>query len=227
VIWLAGAAHAALVAADHHGFADAAGLSWASTLVVDSADDLVLATPIAAGDLVDLRGATAVYDGDRVVRLVPHALGIVVRIRQDADEPLRPPLVLDATAVQELGLDGMTFEPDPSLGLQKRIGRWASPSIGRAERSAAHERLVAQERIQGLAETPHRDVLICADRMFPDGLAGEIRPPGAVPAAVVFGAVVLTGGLFVVGIVGYRVLDRFTRRERIQAWFDDETAVGG
>jgi hypothetical protein len=220
---LMGVAYAGLVGADHHGRLGADGLlQWESTLVVKGHAPLALATPVREDQLVDLRGADPVWDEKRLVTLVPRSTVIVLESRQAAGDGLRPPLIVDSEAVQEVGVDGQAFDPAPSAGLERRIGGWVTSDVGRIEREVARDALRDGQRSAGLDRTPRRGLVLRVDGPRPDGIAGELRVAGAIQPLVVVAASLVALGVLAAGWVGYSRLEALARRERIQAYFESE-----
>ena len=206
-------AHAAVLAVDHRGRPEGSGIAWTSTLRLEGRDPVRLASPIPRDEVLEIGTATADWDGDRLVGLHPRGeTTLVIETFQPNRDGARPALVLDRVAPQQISLEEMRFEPDPSLGVTDRVGWSGVQAIGRSERSDAF-------RFLGRAwKHRHGATVVIVDRPTPT-LAGKIEPAGRVPFQVVAGAVAaavaLLGCLFGV----HRVLDAFARKKRIEAYF--------
>lgn len=211
--WWAGLAHAAVLGVDHHGHVEADRVVWETT-IVGTGDPIVLATPIVRGRVTTVIGGDEQWDREQLVGVVRSDRTVFLTSWHPANEGLRPPLVLDPEALQQVVVDGHRFVADPELGWVDRVGWTSGPSIGSAERTRLKRVLqtvdVRQPRI-GTA-------IFRVDRPAPSGLDGVLVPSGGVTR----GALVVAGGAAMVGIgvlvAGYRWLERRARAERLASY---------
>lgn len=150
-------------AALHHGAIGKSSLAWSSTFVLDLGADQAtasepwrvrLATPLPDGEtLTGPEGVSAITEGGRIVGL--HVDGTAVSGRAltiSLEQPigahpgrlhLGAPLAAgDALQIIEVvGEDGARFEPDATLGLERRVGYFAPHALDGQEREACERRL--------------------------------------------------------------------------------------
>lgn len=221
-------AWAGVEGAVHRGSWTPDRVTWSSTYRLHDTDRIGLAVPLPSGSrLVQATPhATAVLDPDgRIAALqFPAGTGWArVTTEQPADdEVLSPPLASDP-ALQRVILEQAHFEPAADLDLVKHVRYWAPAATTRSDRRAL------EALGDGRARTREQAVYLRAgpELLAAGGLAGAVRPPGAVPLRVTlgFGAVFALG---VVGaVVGYRALDSFARRERTEHYIQHHLGQGG
>jgi len=221
-LWLilGGVAHAQPVRVTHHGLFANDQVRWEVRWTADTpTKTLKLTSPLPDGSTVHGQASSDVASGS-LSFLGPADTegGFVVTVPQPQDaQALYIPL-LDGTAVQRVTLDGIDFEPDPSMGLEKHIKYWAHPTMGgsvrrdfeRANRRAGGERAHTRDQAIYLRASP---AMIAAR-----GIPGTLSPPGRVSSTTQWVLILLTGGLLAFGAVLYRSLDRLARAERNQAY---------
>lgn len=213
MIALVAAAHAGLVAAAHHGRVEGEGIGWSSTYAVDEFVEVPLAVSLDPGELVRIEGASPVWEGGRLVAVLPTELEVRLSARQPSRAPLRPPIALEPAATQQISLDGLRYVPDEELGLVTHIG-WRGPRD-----MTSGERRAALKRVSEAWSHSHGASVMRVDRAWPDGLPGEVGPAGRVSLAVTAGSVAVALGVLLGLLAAYRALEAFARRERIATFF--------
>lgn len=209
-----------LVAVDHTATWQGEQISWVSVLHLDGEGGgaLPLARPIPG----PVEGAPVVTDaaGQVVAVQVPEGARSL-RLRSVQPTPgqrapeLAPPLPL-SDAAQRIDLDGLRWAPDPALGLERHMRRTSPPGFTVAERRKVDRWL------DGRAQPKGARIYVIADpSLAATGLQGEVGP-----AQVQVGVALAIAGLFGLvlgaGALGYRLLERQARRERIERYLQDE-----
>lgn len=209
-----------LVAVDHTATGQGEQIAWVSVLHLDGEGGgvLPLARPVpgpveGAGTVTDPGGqvvAVQVPEGTRILRLTSVQPAPGARA-----EALAPPLPL-SSAPQRIDLDGLRWEADPSLGLERRMRRTSPPGFTAADRRKVDRWLDGRPRPQGA-----RIYVVADGAVAAAGLRGPVGP-----ARVELGVALAVGGLFAAvlgaGALGYRVLEGQARRERIERYLEDE-----
>lgn len=227
LIWLQAALAAQQIdAVDHTATLLGETITWESRVLLSGGGEqpleLALAVPLEAPVEVDEAVEVVTEDGLATALVVSAGrTQLLLRTTQAAPEgqadALRPPL-LATEAVQRVDLDGVRWVPDPALGLERRMRHIVPAGMTRGERRQVDRRLDGRPVPKGSR------VYVVADRAVvgAGGLLGPVDPAGQVPLTVAIGV----GGLFVAvlggGLLGYRLLDGQARRERLDAYMQDE-----
>lgn len=210
MLLLASLAHAAVLAAAHHGVATGEGIAWTSTLVVDAPTEVALVAPLPA----ELLGADTLVKDGVVTGLRLKDRRTVVRWTQPGHDTLQPPLVA-GEAVQRVTLHGLRYTPDPALGLESHLGHATQPEIDRGRRFAV-ERTLGHPRANPIYVVADTRVVAAG------GLAGTVAPGGETPrstelaVAAIFSVVV--GGL----ALATRLLGRRAQRVDRESYIREE-----
>ena len=239
----------AAIAASHHGSYDGRELTWHSHIVAEDgelvqagtyrvtfASPLDVAAEVVGEGLVDVRsvrdaqGRVVAVEVPRVAWSEPmhrsarawtRDLSLTIRepVATRPSVPVTVPLV-EGLVVQKVivsGTDGLDFEPDPTLGIEQHLRHFVANGIPADERSQC-DRLLGEHEIlpRQLA------VYLRADRRVHETgmVVGRLAPVGPHRHRV---ALVAVGGtVFLVGLLalGYRLLARAARFERLVALVD-------
>ena len=231
---LAGVAQAGvwLEGAEHRGSLTGTVIRWESRAILSygEAEELPLVSPLGPEvRLVELRGADPIlaedgglaglrpWPGVAELELVVDQPLAAASASEPEDDHLAAP-IFQADGYQRISLYGVDWEPDPALGLQARLRHTMPPELSTRERRAIDRRLDGRRR----GAQPHVYVLGDARMAGLGGLPGAVRPAGRVPVGVVAGTGAIFLGLVGCGVLGHRLLEVQARRERLDAYMNDE-----
>ncbi|MFT5682794.1 MAG: hypothetical protein ACI8RZ_003718 [Myxococcota bacterium] len=216
------ASAATLQTASHHGVWTGAGVEWRSEIVLTGADAVTLALPLPANVAVldGSEGSPIRDDEGRIIGFeFPTRRGRIL-LRQplptESRVTLTPPLV-DSDRAQRVTLEGINFQPDPTLGMESRVLCATHPEI------SAEDRLQLDEEISGRrARLQEQPIYLIADDRLSSGLIGSIQDERR--ASVGFG--LAAGGAFL-GLLSllallYRGLERRAQVEAAEAYLKRE-----
>lgn len=203
-------------------------VAWESRIVLDKPGTEPVLVPLAlplAGPVEGVPASTVLHRDERgrVVAVEVPAWRDQAGLRTVQPAPggaaaaLVPPLVA-GEAVQRLDLDGLRWEPDPALGLERRMRHTVPIGMDQAARRAVDRVLDGRPVPRGSRVY----VVADADVVAAGGLSGPVSSAGEVPLGVALAvgatfALVLGGG-----ILGYRLLEGQARRERLERYMEDE-----
>lgn len=209
-----------LFAVDHTATWQGEQIAWVSVLHLDGegGGTLPLARPVPG----PVEGADTVSDAaGRVVAVqVPEgARSLRLQVVQPAPgqraAELAPPMPL-SDAPQRIDLDGLRWDADPALGLERHMRRTSPPGFTERDRRKVDRWLDGRRQPKG-----SRIYVIVDASLADSGLKGEVGP-----ARVDVGVALAVGGLFAgvlgAGALGYRHLEGQARRERIDRYLEDE-----
>jgi hypothetical protein len=223
------ASPATVATAGHHGTWTGEGLTWESTFVMADmplgGGRIELAVPLP-GDVQVTSGRPArvvpVYDENgEIVALdvegfASREIVTLVQPAEAGELALHAPLAV-GEAVQRVTLDGATFEPDPGVGVERRIADARQSGVSRKEKRRVDKEL-------GRARPSDHPMYVVADTRVKDagGLVGELVPSGQ-NQGLVAGAI---GAAFVATLAGLALLRRFLAKmaeaEEVDAYIKKE-----
>lgn len=217
--------------ASHTGTWSAAGLRWETEVVLLTSLPepglLLFAWPVPQALSLEGEGITRLVIDDAgdvvAIEVAAHhravrAVAVQQPVHTEPPDLLQPPMV-DTHHLQRVDLVGLSYEPAPALGLERRLTRIVHPTIEpKARRSL--DRLLDHRR----RDRPVHPVYLTVGPQLvaASGLPGEISPSGNVGGGVLVAAAAAFGGL-VLALLGLsRLFGRAADDERVQAYIQHE-----